>query len=74
MGCVPTSYEVEIYDFRDNNSFTDTYELLAEQFIDDGYFGEIPKSLEFLIDYEKIARDLRVDYTEFEANVIGRVA
>ncbi len=68
------TYEVEIYDFRDNNSFTDTYELLAEQFIDDGLYGEIPRSLEFYIDYEKIARDLRMGYTEFETNVIGRVA
>ena len=68
------TYEVEIHDFRDNSSFTDSYELLAEQFIDEGVFGEIPKSLEFYIDYERIAIDLRMDYTEFETNVIGRVA
>ena len=68
------SYEVEIYDFRDNKSFTDTYELLAEEFVDEGLFGEIPKALEFYIDYSAIARDLRMEYTEFEPNVIGRVA
>jgi Antirestriction protein (ArdA). len=68
------NYEVEIYDFSDNTSFTDTFELLAIQFIDDGLYGEIPKSLEFYLDYEKMARDLRMDYSEFESNIIGRVA
>ena len=57
-----------------NTSFTDTFELLAMQFIDDGLYGEIPKSLEFYLDYEKMARDLRMDYTEFESNIIGRVS
>ena len=68
------SYDVDIYDFRDNNSFTDTFELLASDFVDEGLFGEIPKSLEYYIDYSAIARDLRMDYCEFQDNVIGRVA
>ncbi len=68
------SYDVDIYDYRDNKSFTDTFELLASDFVDEGLFGEIPKALEFYIDYSAIARDLRMDYTEFEPNVIGRVA
>ena len=68
------SYDVDIYDYRDNKSFTDTFELLASDFVDEGLFGEIPKTLEYYIDYEKIARDLRMDYCEFEPNVIGRVA
>lgn len=68
------SYDVDIYDFRDNNSFTDTFELLASDFVDEGLFGEIPKALEFYIDYSAIARDLRMDYCEFQDNVIGRVA
>ncbi len=68
------NYEVEIYDFSDNTSFTDTFELLAMQFVDNGLYGEIPKNLEFYLDYEKMARDLRMDYTEFESNVIGRIA
>ena len=67
-------YDVEIYDFRDNNSFADTFELLAEEFVDEGLYGEIPKSLEYYIDYSAIARDLRMGYCEFEDNVIGRVA
>ena len=68
------SYDVDIYDYRDNKSFTDTFELLASDFVDEGLYGEIPKALEFYIDYSAIARDLRMEYTEFEPNVIGRVA
>ena len=37
---------------------------LAEQFVDEGLYGEIPKSLEFYIDYEAIARDLSIEYSE----------
>ena len=37
---------------------------LAEQFVDEGLFGEIPERLQFYIDYDLIARDLAVDYSE----------
>lgn len=37
---------------------------LAEQFVDDGLFGDIPKRLQSYIDYVAIARDLAVDYSE----------
>lgn len=37
---------------------------LAEQFVDDGMFGDIPDSISSYIDYEAIARDLSFDYTE----------
>ena len=67
------TYDVEIYDYRENTSFTDTFELLAQDFVNDGIFGEIPKAIENYIDYESIAIDLRFDYTEIETNVIGRV-
>lgn len=45
----------------------DVYEVeslkeLAEQFIDEGLFGEIPAHLQNYIDLEAIARDLSVDY------------
>ena len=66
-------YDVAIYDYRNNSSFTDTFELLAQDFVNDGLFGEIPTSLENYIDYEAIARDLRFDYTEIKNKVIGRV-
>ncbi|MFV0552106.1 MAG: antirestriction protein ArdA [Anaerorhabdus sp.] len=39
---------------------------LAMRFVDDGLFGEIPEELRFYIDYEAIARDLAVDYSETE--------
>ena len=68
------SYDVVIYDYRDDNSFTDTFELLAQDFVEEGLFGEVPEVLESYIDNERIARDLRMDYYEFEPNVIGRVA
>lgn len=37
---------------------------LAEQFVDEGLFGEIPEQLRNYIDYEAIARDLSMDYSE----------
>lgn len=36
---------------------------LAEQFIDDGLFGDIPPSIASYIDYDAVARDLSIDYT-----------
>jgi len=68
------TYDVDIYDYRAVNSFTDTFELLAADFVDEGLFGDVPKSLEYYIDYAAIAIDLKMDYCEFETNVIGRVA
>jgi antirestriction protein len=45
-----------------------SFEELAEQFVDEGLFGEIPESIQNYIDYEKIGRDLSFDYTESEYN------
>ena len=53
----PHLRDVSIYDAQD---LTD----LAEQFVDDGLFGEIPDRLIHYIDYEAIGRDLRFDYHE----------
>jgi len=39
---------------------------LAEQFVDDGLFGEVPEQFQFYIDYDAIARDLAVEYSEVE--------
>ena len=44
------------------------YEALAEQFVDDGLYGEIPESLQYYIDYAKIGNDLSFDYSETEYN------
>lgn len=51
----------------------DIYEVsslreLAEHFVEEGLFGDIPESLQFYIDYDAIARDLGMDHTH---NVIA---
>jgi antirestriction protein len=44
----------------------DSWEDLAEQFVNEGVYGEIPESLQSYIDYEAIGRDLNYDYDEVE--------
>ena len=39
------------------------YTDLAEHMVEEGLFGEIPESIACYIDYEKIGRDLKMDYT-----------
>ena len=53
----PDDFEIDIY--RDT-----AIKELAYQFVDEGLFGEIPDRLTFYLDYEAIARDLAMDYTE----------
>jgi antirestriction protein len=55
----PGDYDVDIY-------HVETMKELAVQFVDEGLFGDIPDHLAHYIDYEAIARDLAVDYTETE--------
>ncbi|WP_316859226.1 antirestriction protein ArdA [uncultured Cohaesibacter sp.] len=55
----PDSIDMDIYHL-------DSMKELAEQFVDEGLFGEIPERLQFYIDYDAIARDLAVDYSETE--------
>lgn len=57
----PDSLDIEIYEI-------DTLRELAEQFVDEGLYGEIPEHLRFYIDYDAIARDLSVDYSEAEVD------
>lgn len=40
-----------------------SYDELAEMFVDEGFYGEIPEHLINYIDYEKIAQELENDYT-----------
>lgn len=42
-----------------SDGFGDPYKRLAEQFVDDGLYGDIPEHLASYIDYEAIGRDLR---------------
>lgn len=53
----PDGFDIDLYEM-------DSMKELAEQFVDDGFFGEIPTSIQFYIDYEAIARDLTCDYSE----------
>ena len=47
-------------------SGVNSFEELAEIFVDDGLFGEISENLKNYIDYEAIGRDLSYDYTKTE--------
>ncbi len=53
----PDSVDLEIY-------YVSSMRDLAEQFVDEGLFGEIPERLQYYIDYDAIARDLEADYSE----------
>lgn len=43
--------------------YVDNLQELAEQFVDEGLFGDIHERLQIYIDYSAIARDLFYDYT-----------
>lgn len=58
----PDDLDIDIYPI-------DSLRELAEQFVDEGLFGDIPERLQFYIDYDAIARDLGMDYTE--ASIAG---
>ncbi len=58
--------ETDLNDFDLDIHEAGSLRELAEQFVDDGLFGEIPEPLQFYIDYDAIARDLGVEYTETE--------
>ena len=56
------------HDTKPNDFDLDFYELdsikeLAEQFIDEGLFGEIPENILWYLDMDLIARDLGMDYS-----------
>lgn len=55
----PSDFDIDIYEL-------DTMRELAEQFVDEGLFGDIPEPLQFYIDYDAIAHDLSMDYSQTE--------
>lgn len=59
----PDNLDIDLYEI-------DTMRELAEQFVEDGLFGDIPEHLANYIDLDAIARDLSFDYAE--TNVAGR--
>lgn len=52
----PDHYGIDYY-------CVDSMKELAERFVEDGLFGDIPENLQFYIDYNAITRDLSVDYS-----------
>ncbi|MCB9931538.1 MAG: antirestriction protein ArdA [Alphaproteobacteria bacterium] len=60
----PEAFDIDIYEGV-------TMRELAEQFVDEGLFGQIPEHLAHYIDYDTIARDLAMDYTETEIAGVG---
>lgn len=55
----PDDFGIDIYR-------VDNLRELAEQFVEEGLFGEVPQSLRFYIDHDAIARDLAADYASVE--------
>lgn len=53
----PDDLDIDIYEL-------DSMRELAEQFVDEGLFGDIPEHLAGYIDLDAIARDLSCDYAE----------
>ncbi|MEO9827646.1 MAG: antirestriction protein ArdA [Paracoccaceae bacterium] len=53
----PDHYGIDIY-------YVGSMRELAEQFVEEGLYGEIPESLQHYIDYDAIARDLGMEYSE----------
>ncbi len=53
----PDEFEVDIYEMG-------SLKELAETFVDEGLFGDIPEKISFYLDYDAIARDLGMDYSE----------
>lgn len=57
----PDDFDIDLYEL-------DSLKDLAEQFIEEGLFGEIPASIRHYLDYDAIARDLGMDYSEIRLN------
>lgn len=59
----PEDIDMELYEM-------DSLKDLAEEFVENGLFGEIPDSIRNYLDMDAIARDLGMDYSE--TTVAGR--
>lgn len=53
----PDQLDVDLYEI-------DNLRDLAMQFVEEGLFGDIPERIQFYLDYDAIARDLGMDYSE----------
>jgi len=57
----PDNFEIDIY-------YVNSMKDLAYDFVEEGLFGEIPEHLSNYIDYDAIARDLEMAYSETVIN------
>lgn len=57
LSASPDDIDIDIYEL-------DSLKDLAEHFVDEGLFGDIPERLQNYLDYDAIARDLGFDYSE----------
>lgn len=56
--------------YEDTDYYPDmNMEELAEEFVDQGLFGEISDSIKYHIDYKSIARELSMDYHETDKGI-----
>ena len=55
----PNDFDIDLFE-------VDSLRDLAEEFVEEGLFGDIPERLAYFIDYEAIARDLACDYSMIE--------
>lgn len=53
----PNDFDVQLFEL-------DSMRDLAIEFVEDGVLGDIPKALQYYVDYDAFARDLAVDYSE----------
>lgn len=53
----PDQFDIDLYEL-------DSLKDLAEQFVEEGIFGEIPANIQNYLDYDAIARDLGMEYSE----------
>lgn len=57
----PDDFDIDLYEM-------DSLRDLAQQFVEEGLYGEIPENIRFYLDYDAIARDLGMDYSEISLN------
>ena len=57
----PDKFEVDLYE-------VDSLRDLAIQFVEDGFYGDIPKPIENYLDYDAIGRDLGMDFGTITVN------
>ena len=55
----PDQFEIDLYE-------CESLKELAEQFIEEGIYGVIPKNIRYYSDIDLMARDLGTDYSEIE--------